>query len=246
MSMKYLVISDAHIGLCNEEHDNILISHIIELANEFDQIIFNGDMLETWKFENLEWSTKDRTTKLQRIFDKFPQLEDFMRSNNCKVIIGNHDLVLENHGFPTKLHIIKTAKGDVLITHGNDSNYSNSYEYVKSKKSWTNITGAWFLSKISTFLAKIGIGDIDKHETKWDEILFTAIGGSKKLNIYADKMLAKHVAYAIVTGHTHQAEEVKLPNGMHFNCGFSRYNEIQGVEICTNGEIKLFKRTYNQ
>jgi UDP-2,3-diacylglucosamine pyrophosphatase LpxH len=237
--MKYLILSDAHIGLGDVKRDKTLVNQIIAESIKYDKVVFNGDMIETWKYGKMGFDITMRTSKVKEIFNNIPELKKFMNSDKCEVLIGNHDITLERFGFKNKSLHIKDDNTSTYVIHGNECSVETSYDYIKSKNSWWVILGAWMSYKLTELSTNLGFSTITEGEDKWDDIHYQYSNTTEDVMLkYANELNSEIKASTYVVGHTHDGTTKKLRTGKTlFNCGKCSVNDLQGIIVSTKDAI---------
>lgn len=228
--MNYLAISDAHIGSRELKEDEIIVDKILSLSDKYDKLIFNGDMFEAWEYGKFGWNIKTRSCKIREIFNKFPKFKDFIYSEKCIVIIGNHDIALEVFGFKRRKLIIN----DIYITHGNECSRQTSYKYIKNKNSSLVSLKSKVKIYISKILNNLGMISVKEPTSKFNDIMYNLSDENNAMEEYISKLNVKQ--NNIIVGHTHIQKQYDV-NGKHiYNCGRCSPTLIQGVVI-NDGDI---------
>lgn len=251
--MRVLIISDAHIGLGDIPKSQTIVDKIEAILEkgDYDKIVFAGDMLEGWRYEDLAWKVQNRAKKLKEIIKQYPNLLGVLRHPNVQIIAGNHDMAFEKlEGFLDKTILregrltFKGVKTNVYIIHGNDSAEETSYDFIASQTSWKAIFFVWLSSIVGKFIGKhvdgISMGDV---EQTFNKIYCSVKDGDNALTEYAQAYLD----YAdensnpgtdnyLVAGHTHK----QLAFGNYYNTGRCTAESIDGVEVYFHEETKRF------
>jgi len=248
---KSLIVSDAHIGIDNIGQNRRLIKRIIKESENFDKVIFNGDMLETWRFENFEWTSEGRTKKVKKIFDLYPDLYEFMKSDKCEVIVGNHDYVLtEFKELDPKKHIVlQWGNKEVYIEHGNNVAKETSFETIEGSEGFFVIFSVWLSSLLGVFVDKLSFLkktfnknekiDVDKALNKI-EYMFN---DNTKMIDYIEELNKRVNSNMYIIGHTHQRTSKYLSDGRNLLItGKCTQSDFKGIELDTmKMSIKNFK-----
>ena len=246
--MKILILSDAHIGLGDKEYNEKLVSKILEESKKYDYVIFNGDMIETWKYSEYGWDSKTRADKAKEIFNDFPSLYEFINDEKCIFLIGNHDISLEEFGFFKRTCDIETKTKRIRVVHGNDCSKETSYDYIKSKNSYWVIMGAWLSSKVSEFLSIFGY-DIKDSERVFNNSLdffkginFTYNTKDNEMEKYIKKLANKNKFTDYIVGHTHERElNTKVSHVKLHNTGKCSLTSLEGIVINTDKDEITFR-----
>jgi UDP-2,3-diacylglucosamine pyrophosphatase LpxH len=220
--MKYLVISDLHLGdgsysddfkYKNSEPIKYFDKKIIKWIEEqeVDVLILNGDIYENWQH-----STKSIYRAHTNLINYFKEKLD---NEEAIYIHGNHDYSLVGK---TSHILTMNNKEKILIEHGykNDKNMTNPLVRF----------GVWCLGLIEKI-----IPNIDQIKNPFKEKHSIDFEIEKNAYDYAkSKMNFKYV----VLGHTHSLAE----DGHYFNCGTCHHGRLEGVYIDTEMDfIKLIK-----
>lgn len=179
--MKYLIISDLHIGDGTGtddfgDNDFQLLSFLSEglWEKRFDKVILNGDIYELWQ------CGMRRIREAHRSICRY--LESEVRLERVK---GNHDYIL---GGKIK-KIIKTKSGKkILITHGFQAD-------------------GWMNSPIARFLSWC-LGKVEKLFPKIDNVFCKPEAIEEKVRSYAFKKLKEYDV--VILGHTHKQKIKKI------------------------------------
>jgi len=245
--MRFIIFSDGHIGLGEPKADKKKVAKIIEVSKDYDKTIFNGDMIETWKYGKLGWKVSNRKDKAEDILYIHKNLKNFMISDETIVLLGNHDYALKDL-METEESIVITSndfKTSYYITHGNNCSKETSFDYIKRSNSWWVITTAWISSIVSKAFTKLFKKDVAEGEEILNKI-YTSFKENSDKNVMNDYIftLPKHDFY--VVGHTHKKGRYLYnkdnENRRCFNTGHCVGSHLDAVTIDTETkEIKTIR-----
>ena len=230
---KVLIVSDLHLGLGDIVNSKLLFDRLKAESINFDKVILNGDILETWKYGSLGVTTDYRKSKVKKIFKSIPGLEEFLRSDKVHVILGNHYYTLIKFGFNNKSITLFKDGAMTYITHGNDCDGKTSFEYIKKQSSWWVVAGAWLSSKVSEVFNFFKWSTIKDSEADINKLFYSYNNEEDKILKYANYLSRKLKPYGykrIILGHTHHQERKRLTNYMWYtNTGsysLEHYNRV--------------------
>ena len=241
---KVLIVSDAHltaVGDMTREHK--WVDMLIKTSRNYDVVILNGDIFETWKHGMFGWDKKSRGDKLDNILDKLPKLKKFLLKPNVKLIIGNHDMALTLPRFemykPIKKLRLKIDDKTVHVEHGNNADANYSFATLENK-SFLTVAFDYFSDMLLTFLENKGIiKDKVGLEYGLQNIAYAADLVPKSMfTDYADKLSVEYVVF----GHTHTMRYATTDKCEYYNSG-SQIFEFEGIAI-NKGEFKFIQKKY--
>jgi len=235
---KVLVISDLHIGLtANKKFYRRLLEKIYALSFEYEHIILNGDVFETWKYGFVRWSIKSRANKINKILKKYPDLDNLLRKENVHYIAGNHDFPVR---WATDLpfntyETIYIPEYDTHIEHGNNGDPRFSNQRLMKSGGFRNHLIDWVWDNFSSMLSTGMIISKVKFELFLAKIVFAATGMNQRYVNYGFELLDSLDVSRVILGHTHIHQIIERSDGkIYANSGHS-LDGIQAIEITKEG-----------
>jgi len=218
--MKYLIISDLHLGdgtksddfiyedyTRRELNDVLLVDWINKLSP--DVVILNGDIYELWQHSMRR--IKKSHPMLHKLFNnKINPTIKFIR------LTGNHDYEL----LGKTTHTINTKSGQkILVSHGFQNDKSMTNPFIRF--------GMWCLGWVEKIIPNIeSVERVFKKSSVSNKI-------SENTMDYA--ILNFNKGYDIVVcGHTHVQGQVQYSifgNKMYYNSGTCQHGKLEGVLI---------------
>jgi len=240
---KILIASDLHIGLTsNKKFYNKLIQKLYEQSFNYEHVILNGDVFETWKYGFVRWSIKSRAKKINNILKNYPELENLLTKENVHYIAGNHDFSVrwaQDLPFNT-YESIYIPEFDTHIEHGNNGDPRFSNKRLMRSGGFRNHIIDWLWDNVSEMLSTgMLLGKI-KFELLMARIVFAATGMNQRYVNYGFNLLDSLKVSRVVLGHTHMHEVIEREDGkIYANSGHS-LDGIQGIEV-SKKEVKRVK-----
>ena len=222
--MKFLVISDLHLGRTEAKNNDFLMSdkefsqYLISSLEKYDKIVLNGDILELWQ-------TNFNTAIQQFHYIKadypltFALLEKELHTERIIYVNGNHDAVVRTKNLmkccENYVYTSPDEKIKIRFEHGHRADVFNS------RISWFGKLFANTGSLIETYIDE----DIDQ---KYENLVKVIDGHTnpKKRDIlekYAFKLAEKYNYQAVILSHTHHQKTVVKNNVIYANTGCGIY-----------------------
>lgn len=225
--MKYLIISDLHLGDGTKSDDFITdkkgniktdrdvkfirwIESLQKLHGSIDKIILNGDILELWQFGR---------SAIERAHSG---ILNYFAHKDCIWIRGNHDYQITGLLY----YDIKMDDGkNVHVEHGfrNDDGMTNPFSRF----------GVWCLGVVEKFNGNIE-NELESIATKRLKMSNVSDDITINTNNFARKLLKKNDY--VVFGHTHSGGKIF---GNYYNSGTCQGGKYSGVLVSTCGEVKI-------
>jgi len=221
--MNILVISDLHIGICDnfgafqwDEMDFILQIEIMRERYNLDKVIFNGDV-----FELLKYTYND-------IAAANPVLMRYFRDNDFVFIKGNHDIV--NKFGLDFYRIINSSDEIIYIEHGHNADWLNG-------------------TRVGRAFSKMGFSLLKKlTSSKWlMNFYFRIVAIDEQIHKIPKRYnTLKYLTYAlkllkdsdlVILGHTHKLEShhtyYLTKKKRYLNSGSCSLGRFQGIVLDT-------------
>jgi len=214
--MKYLFISDLHIGDGSKaddfgNNDIHFINWLLKMFLKYDnlKVVFVGDVYECWQFKMKD--IKRAHAELCRVI------------SDHRVLKGNHDYQLLRR---KTMNIRLPGRGYAHVSHGcwNDKDMSNPFIRF----------GVWLYGLT---LEKI----LPDFENRWSK-KFPKSKIYKKTKAYARSILAKDKYKICICGHTHKAEILRLNGKLYANTGSCQSGKFSGAILDTRtADVSIVK-----
>ena len=235
--MKIACISDLHMGDGKssdsfQHKENHFLSFLDFLEDQYDQIILNGDIFETYK--SLKVNTP--AEQLLRVQNYYGNINLRFLQKKYILIAGNHDSILESLGYPLSYLHQDENGGKYLFLHGHQFDPIRSSGIIPPAASW-----------FFGFLERTGWKNAESYFSWIDEEIGYKTG---KNNVFLLREGAKEICSDskgenpghVIMGHTHEMPGIiECGESTYINSGACLKGRIQFVHIDTfNRENRVY------
>jgi len=236
--MRIAAISDLHLGFGDRadrfgHKPSEMLAFLDDLEAQHDLIVVVGDLYETWQGRRLG----DMRATFAEIRRTYPKLSARMSTAPYRLIVGNHDPLVEEEGATRQLEIVADGVR-MLFTHGHQ--WDPPLKRTKPL-AYTFAFSTGVLNRLDGRAASVVKGLRDRLERRY---LYNATvseatqgqGLPRCPYLRGATALLEHRADVdvIVCGHTHVPARYETPFGTYLGCGALAGGHWSWVELDTH------------
>ena len=213
--MRWLVISDTHLGSATCKRQKDLLELLIKLTPKFDTLVINGDFIDLWRKSYRKIvRNPDNKRIINYVFTTLPE-----EGKRVIYIFGNHEDTGEDFlqdKFPQIEMFYKWENTGITVTHGHQFHYLTEWKRFKG----------FILAKLRQIIESIFYVDLRELGMKLESFLGLNWSSKQIQKVHDEAIIRCKGRYkGIVIGHTHTHRQrifnIHTDNFTLYDCGNS-------------------------